>query len=604
MIHRSIRPLLFIVGLAVSSSAQTTRMVSVSSRGVHGNQGGQHAYVSADGRYVAFDSSSTNLTPDVPIQFFGVFVHDLHTGLTTCVSVNSSGVPANGAADLQLGGTPISADGRFVVFVSAADNLVPGDTNNASDVFVHDRLTGVTTRASVDSQGNQANFTSLFASISADGTRVVFTSDATNLVPGDANSNSDVFVHDMVTGVTVLASVDSNGNQTDAGSHIGAISADGRYVAFTSPATNLVPNDTNNVEDVFVHDFVTGETTRVDVDSNGGQADLEAEYTEAPSISGDGRYVAFASNATNLVHGDTNNHTDMFVHDRLTGATTRVSVSSAGAQGDGVSDGGVSISLDGRFVAFGSGSSNLVHGDTNAHFDVFVHDLVAHTTERASVSSGGVQGTSQSIFPSISADGRVVAFQGIANNLVHGDADIVFDDAFVRDRHASGFDSACDPGANGVIACPCANAPADAGRGCDNSAATGGAALSASGSAYLGIDELVFTTRDEVPGALSVLMQGSALTASGVVFGQGVHCASGNLLSLFTKTAQSGSIRAPDFDAGDPKVSARSAALGDVIHAGETRYYFIAYRDTSVLGGCPAASTFNATQTGRVIWSP
>jgi len=274
----------------------------------------------------------------------------------------------------------------------------------------------------------------------------------------------------------------------------------------------------------------------------------------------------------------------MFVHDRLTGTTTRVSVSSTGAQGNGESDGGVAISLDGRFVAFGSGSSNLVHGDTHAHLDAFVHDLVTHTTERASVSSGGTQGRSQSAFPSISGDGRIVAFQGIANNLVHGDTNVVFDDLFVRDRHASGFDSPCDAGANGVVACPCANAPAGAGRGCDNSSGTGGAALSASGSAYLGVDELVFATRDEVPGAVSVLMQGSAQNASGVVF--------------------DGSVLAPDFGAGDPKVSARSAALGDVIHAGQYRYYFVAYRDNTVLGGCPASSTFNATQTGRVIWSP
>ncbi len=162
----------------------------------------------------------------------------------------------------------------------------------------------------------------------------------------------------------------------------------------------------------------------------------------------------------------------------------------------------------------------------------------------------------------------------------------------------------CDPGTGVVVACPCSNPPAGPGQGCDNSAATGGAILSASGIAYLSIDSLVFTTSGEKPTATSVVLQGKALVSSGLVYGQGVRCVGGTLTRLFVKQAVAGSITAPDFGVGDPTVSARSATKGDVIQPGQSRYYLVYYRDPIVLGGCPASSTFNATQTGRVDWSP
>jgi len=153
-----------------------------------------------------------------------------------------------------------------------------------------------------------------------------------------------------------------------------------------------------------------------------------------------------------------------------------------------------------------------------------------------------------------------------------------------------------------VIACPCANPPGGAGRGCDNSSATGGAALSASGVAYLSSDSLVLTTSGERPTAFSIVLQGNTLLANGVVYGQGVRCVGGALKRLFSKNAVAGGITAPDFGAGDPSISARSAAKGDVIMAGQSRWYLVYYRDPVVLGGCPAGSTFNATQTGQVTW--
>ncbi len=318
-------------------------------------------------------------------------------------------------------------------------------------------------------------------------------------------------------------------------------------------------------------------------------------------ISADGRYVAFLSWATNLVPGDTNGSGDVFVHDRQLSTTERVSIDSSGAQEDG-SCSSISISADGRYVAFQSYATNLVPGDTGLYEDIFVRDRQLGTTERVSVDSSGAQGNDDSYSPSISADGRYVAFYSAADNLVPGDTGGLWD-IFVRDRNASGFGSLCDPGSSGVIACPCSNPPSGTGRGCDNSSATGGASLTASGIAYLSMDSLVFTTSGEKPTATSIVLQGTSFVSTGIVFGQGVRCAGGTLKRLYAKTASGGSISAPDSGAGDPSVSARSAALGDLIQPGQSRWYQVYYRDPVVLGGCPASSAFTATQGGEVAWS-
>jgi hypothetical protein len=327
----------------------------------------------------------------------------------------------------------------------------------------------------------------------------------------------------------------------------------------------------------------------------GGDSDL-------PSISADGRCVAFASYATGLVANDSNGTWDIFVHDPGSGTTERVSVDSAGAQGDSASD-APSISADGRYVAFWGYATNLVPGDTNGVADVFVHDRLNGTTELASLDSAGLHGNSDSMVPSISADGQCVAFFSFATNLCLGDSNTT-GDIFVHERIPSVFANPCDPGSVGVIACPCANPASGPGRGCDNSSATGGAALRGSGLATLSADSLVVTTSGERPTSTSILLQATAANPSGVVFGQGVRCTAGIHKRLYTKTAVAGSILAPDFGAGDPTVSARSAALGDTILAGQSRRYLVYYRDPIVLGGCPASSTFNATQTVSITWWP
>jgi uncharacterized membrane protein len=282
------------------------------------------------------------------------------------VSLDSAGTQANAGSYIPA----ISADGRYVAFYSAASNLVIGDTNGYSDVFVRDRQTGQTTRESVDSAGAQANSTSYYPAISADGRHIAFWSSASNLVAGDTNGKDDAFVRDRQTGQTTRVSVDSTGAQSNGHSYYTAISADGRYVAFYSDASSLVAGDTNGYADVFVRDRQTGQTTRESVDSAGTQANNGSAY---PSLSADGRYVAFRSSASDLVAGDTNGKDDVFVRDRQSGQTTRVSVDSAGTQGNNGSY-NTAISADGRVVAFYSSATTLVAGDSNGKDDVFVHE--------------------------------------------------------------------------------------------------------------------------------------------------------------------------------------------------------------------------------------
>ncbi len=321
----------------------------------------------------------------------------------------------------------ISADGRYVAFQSYASNLVTGDTNGFGDIFVHDRNTQVTTRVSVNSSGIQASNNSYYPSISGDGRYVAFWSTATNLVPGDTNGFDDVFLHDRNTGQTTRISVNSTGIQANSHSYDPSVSADGRYVAFRSFASDLVTGDTNGFQDVFVHDTTTGQTTRVSVNSIGMDG---TGPSGSPSISGDGRFMAFDSSAPDLVTGDTNGWTDVFVHDRNVQVTTRVSVATGGSQATGGSS-RPSISADGRYVAFESYASDLVTGDIDGNLDIYVHDRLTGQTSRVSVTTGGTEVTGVSDSASISGDGRQVAFLSDATDLVSGDTN-GFKDVFVH----------------------------------------------------------------------------------------------------------------------------------------------------------------------------
>lgn len=388
-------------------------LISVSTGGTQGNYLNDIPAISLDGQFVSFRSLSDNLVPNDTNWSTDIYLRDTETGVTTRVSVASNGSQANGDSF----NSALSGDGRFVAFDSRSSNLVAGDTNGTWDIFIHDTVTGDTKRVSVATDGSQSNNSSTMPSISADGRYVAFESGASNLVAGDTNGSDDVFVHDMETGETRRISVASNGEEANSSSFAyKAISADGRYTVFQSWANNLVAGDTNEHVDIFVHDWETGETRLASVASDGTQGN---ENANLPSISENGRYVAFLSYANNLVDGDTNGHGDIFVHDMQTGKTTRVSVATDGTEGDYYSD-QPAISADGRFVTFQSKASNLVD-EPVGYIDVYVHDLITGETRLASKTIGDHRGDENSNFPAISGDGRFIAFHAITDNLVVGD---------------------------------------------------------------------------------------------------------------------------------------------------------------------------------------
>ena len=410
--------------------AQTTTRVSVATGGAQATGGGAlaslFADVSDDGRYVAFTSTATNLVAGDTNGVQDIFVHDRQTGSTTRVSVGPGGAQANGAS----AGQSISGDGRFVSFQSAATNLVAGDTNGLTDCFVRDRQTGVTTRVSVATGGVQATGGANFiTAISANGRFVAFYSSATNLVAGDTNGLQDVFRHDRQTGTTIRVSVATGGAQAVGQGSVGPfISTDGRFVGFYTGAANLVPGDTNGVSDVFVHDVQTATTSRVSVASGGTQATGESLVG---SFSNDGRFVCFESFATNLEPGG---GIGAFIHDRQTGVTSPVAVVPASAPAQKPTE--PKISGNGRFVIFGTLAA-LVADDTNGQGDVYLRDLQTSATTRVSVATGGGQGNAFSGTGAINENGTVIPFPSSSTNLVSDDTNAAWD-IFVRNIPANG----------------------------------------------------------------------------------------------------------------------------------------------------------------------
>ncbi len=294
-----------------------------------------------------------------------VFAHVLASGVTERISKNNAGA----AGDKSSGSPGISANGRFIAFTSLAGNLVPGDTNGTSDAFLHDRQTGVTERVSVSSEETQANGAAIFGpcQVSDDGQLVAFVSRASNLVQGDTDALDDVFIRNRAAGLTEIISVSSSeAHATDRLCNRPQMTPDGRFVTFYSASANLVPNDTNGLEDAFLRDRSAGTTERVSIGAGGAEGN---GYSFAFDLSDDARFIAFTSNASNLVPGDTNQTSDGFVRDRELGATERVTVTALGQQASG----GVSaMTPDTRFLVISSNSSALVSGDTNGVDDVFV----------------------------------------------------------------------------------------------------------------------------------------------------------------------------------------------------------------------------------------
>ncbi len=443
-----------------ASRVAFTVRASVDSAGAQGRdnqippsaRGSREGYISSSGRYVVFYTGNGLVAEDTNggVKDVGQdwYLKDMQSGRVSLVSVGD-GAQSNSLRASETEGAAVSTDGRYVAFTDFSTNLVGGDTNREADIFYRDMLLGSTVRVSVDADGNQGTYGSRSPAISDDGRYVAFRTDSA-LVPNDTNDQPDIYVRDMVGGTIERVSVATDGTEAGADSDDVGMSTDGRYVVFRSGASNLVADDTNSQSDIFMHDMLTGETTRVSMTNDGQEAN---DSSFKPSVSADGRYVAFQSSAGNLVADDSNSNDDVFVRDIVAGTTTCVSVTGAGTLGAGA--GSPDISADGRFVAFVAGANssdsadplNILPGDTNRAEDVFVRDMLSGSTTCASVAPTGHGPDDDSYDPQISADGQVVVYVSAATDVVSDDTNGA-KDVFVA---SSLFDITSSAGTNGSI---------------------------------------------------------------------------------------------------------------------------------------------------------
>jgi hypothetical protein len=395
--------------------------VNVLPNGTQGNSTSYLPSMDSSGTRIAFQTYSTNLVPgDVNGFQSDVLFASLDSAGLTLASRSTAG--AQGTS----GSTPgqISGNGRYIVFDSTATNLVAGDTNNSADVFRYDTQTGVLELVSRSVGGGATNGGSFAASISADGRFIAFESTASNLVGGDSNGRTDIFVRDMVSGSMTIASVSTNGFGGDNSSYHAQMSRNGRFVTFDSLATTLVTDDINNLRDVFVRDLQAG-TTKLISRAPDGFVAFDSSFGPA-RMSSDGRYIVYLSFANDIAPPDTNFSGDIFLYDQQTGTNERVNWTYDGLLSNFGSF-GPSITDDGRFVVWESDANNMVPGDTNAKYDIFLRDRLLGLTKRLSISLEGDQGNGTSQHSSITPDGKFVVFDSFASNLISGDTNGVYD---------------------------------------------------------------------------------------------------------------------------------------------------------------------------------
>ena len=429
-----------ILALPATSVAEALPPVRVSvpdasTGGTLGNNDSRDATVSDDGRYVGFTSDASNLVLNDTNGGRDAFVFDRATNTTTRVSVPDASTGQTQATGVSTD-ISVKGDGDVAAFVSGAANLVSGDNNRRADVFVRDVSAGTTERASIDvpyiPNGWAGWFTSYVFNrphLAGDGRYVGF--EATKKTWGIPQWTR-VFVRDRELGSTEMISVTDSG-ATASNFNFGAnMTPDGRYAAFTSNASNLHPSTSAIKSDVYVRDRVAGTTTLVShaVDGTGGDKNSVMSLSNrGHAMTADGRYVVFRSQATNLIDDDTNNAWDAFIYDRQTQTHERVSVPNGNTgEADGQSQ-VVGVSFDGRYVAYQSMATNLVEeGDDDGYWDAYVTDRSTQTTTLLSKNAAGEPANSHLLDdPVLAYDGSVVAYMTAADNLDPADTNGVND---------------------------------------------------------------------------------------------------------------------------------------------------------------------------------
>jgi pimeloyl-ACP methyl ester carboxylesterase len=391
-------------------STDVVERVSVNDNEIEVTGSSQAPSISANGRYVVFSSTATDLVTNDNNGAEDVFLRDLSLGTTQRISIGLSNVEADGASSLPT----ISPDGLYIGFVSSADNLVANDTNNYADAFIYDVANQSTTRISGVNGDNFSNR----PLVSPDGNYWVFTSLASNLVLGDIQGHVDIFLYRQSPPALTRVDLPQSGDEPNGDSTSGVVSAGGHYVAFRSFANNLVANDTNNLSDIFYYNTQDNSLSRISVSTSGQEAN---GASDRPAISADGRYVVFSSDASNLVSGDNNDATDIFLRDTVSGTTTRISLTDNDQQANGSST-YPAISTDGRYVEFSSTATNLVAGDTNGVADIFIRDLQTEKIRRVSVNADKAQGNNTSNGrASFAVNQPYLVYASSADNLVTAD---------------------------------------------------------------------------------------------------------------------------------------------------------------------------------------
>ena len=448
--------------IAGSASAFANTYTMLPNAPFGATSGSSNEGFSADGTKVVFSGNT----------FGPLFVMDLVSSIVTRADTKSDGSAGNAFWGFHLDNFAISPDGTKVVFASDATNLVIGDTNNAFDIFVKNLTTGTTTRVAQASNSG-ASFPNLYHPVfSPDGSKILYASDASSVVPGDTNNSSDIFVTDLGSGTATRVSTAADGTQANSGSYWNSFSSDGNAVVFTSSADNLVAGDTNGVADVFVKNLTTGAIVRVSTTADGSQSNNHSHATTFAAPDGK---IAFNSDADNLVPGDTNGAEDLFIKDTTTGAITRVDTASDGSQAvGGIGIVNFSLSADGTKIAYSSDAANLVANDTDGVADVFLKDLATGLTTCLSIDENGTPIGGYN--PILSSDGQKVMFNDINGAVVLANV-----------QRAPGGDSLSGGDGNDSLAGGSGNDSIDGGADTDTAIYTGARsdyAISLNGSTY------------------------------------------------------------------------------------------------------------------------